>query len=148
MLIQFIEQAPDVFFQNSAFDNAFKASMAALTLVHTDIVFAALELFRLIFTHDCLDTSVPTSSPKFPIYASAIGDVVVKEGYVFVGYLLNGLVGEFPEESTPLVIAIIRSLAMSWPTQLQAWLPLILQQLPTSKGSNEEKQRFLTDMTK
>ncbi|KAF8632582.1 hypothetical protein AX15_001790 [Amanita polypyramis BW_CC] len=147
MLLQFAEQAPDIFFQNSAFENAFKASMAALTLVHTDIVFAALEVFRLIFTHDCLDTSVPASSVKFPVYGLAIRNVVIKEGYVFVGYLLNGLVGDFPEESTPLVTAIVRSLAKSWPTQLQAWLPPILQQLPTSKGSNEEKQRFLTDMT-
>jgi transportin-3 len=148
MLIRFVEHAPDVFFQNAAFENAFKASMVALTLVQTDIVFAALELFRSIFTHDCLDTSVPAALPAFPLYASAIHRVVDKEGYTFLGYILTGLVGDFPEESKPLVASIVRSLAMSWPTQIQAWLPPVLQQLPVSKVPNEEKSNFLTDITR
>jgi transportin-3 len=147
MLLRFAEQAPDVFFQNAAFENAFKASMVALTLVHTDIVFAALELFRLIFTHDCLDTSVPPA-PELHLYASAIHSVVDKEGYTFVGYVLTGLVGDFPEESKPLVASIVRSLAMAWPTQIQVWLRPVLQQLPVSKVPNEEKSAFLTDITR
>ncbi|KIL70937.1 hypothetical protein M378DRAFT_66491 [Amanita muscaria Koide BX008] len=146
MLLQIVDQAPDIFFQSAVLVNAFKASMAALELVHTDVVFATLELFRSIFTHDCLDPSAPSVPPKFPIYALAIRNVVDKEGYILVGYLLNGLVGDFPEESTSLVTSIIRSLAISWPVQLQAWIPPVLQQLPTTKVPNEEKSRFLTDI--
>jgi transportin-3 len=148
MLLRFAEQAPDVFFQTAAFENAFKASMVALTLVHSEIVFAALELFRLIFTHDCLDPSVPPAHPEFRAYASAIHSVVDKEGYAFVGYILTGLVDDFPEESKPLVASIVRSLAMAWPTQIQVWLPPVLQQLPVSKVLNEEKSIFLTDITR
>jgi len=146
MLLQILDHNPDIFFQNPAFENTFTVSMAALDLVHTDIVFAALDLFRSILTHDCLEANPSTAPPKFAMYAATIRPVVSKVGEAFVGYLLNGLLGHFPEESTPLVISIMRSLAMSWPTQLQSWLPPVLQQLPTSKVPIEEKSRFLNDI--
>lgn len=146
MLLQILDQTQDIFFQNPAFENAFTVSMAALDLVHTDILFAALDLFRCILTHDCLEANASTAPPKFAMYAAVIRPVVSKVGEAFVGYLLNGLLGHFPEESAPLVTSIMRSLSMSWPTQLQSWLPPVLQQLPTSKVPNEEKSRFLNDI--
>jgi transportin-3 len=149
MLLQMVDVAPDLFFQSSVFPLAFRASMAALTLVHSDVVFAALDLFRSILTHDCLS---PTYSrpppPKFPIYASIIQAVIEKEGFELVGYLLAGLVGDFPEDSASTVVSIFRVFSALWSSQLVSWLPPIVQQLPTSSVPNQTKNEFLTDVTK
>ena len=149
MLLQMVDLAPDIFFQSPAFPIAFRASMAALTLVHTDIIFASLDLFRVVLTHDCLVPSPSASPPpKFPIFASAIRTVVEKEGFEFVGYLLNGLVGDFPEDSTSVVVSIFRIIAFVWTSQLLSWLPLILQQLPTTSAPNQAKTQFLSEVTR
>lgn len=147
LLLQLLEMAPDIFFQSTAFPLAFRASMAALTLIHSDLLFAALDLFRDILTHDSL---LPTSSQpaKFTAYATAIKAVVEKEGFEFVGYLLSGLVGDFPEDSTSTVVSIFRSLAVLFSSQLLTWLPPLLQQLPTSAAPNEAKERLMIDVTK
>jgi transportin-3 len=71
-----------------------------------------------------------------------------KEGFEFVGCILSGLVGDFPEDSTAVVVTIFRAVALLWSTQLVAWLPPILQQLPPSSTPNQVKQQFLLDVTK
>lgn len=122
--------------------------MAALTIVHTEVIFAALDFFRVTLTHDCLSfTSVPLP-PKFPIYADAIRKVMQTEGYELVGYLLNGLVGNFPEDSTSAVVSIFRVVAAIWTSQLLSWLPPILQQLPNATVPNEAKAQFLSEVTR
>ncbi|KAI0361316.1 ARM repeat-containing protein [Trametes cingulata] len=146
MLLQMIEFTPDVFFPSPAFAVAFRVAMAALTLVHSDIVFAALDLLRTIFSHDCL---VPTSEPpppKFPIYAAAIRPVVEREGQELISLLLSGLVGDFPEEAIGMVVTIFRVLGGLWPTQLRAWLPPAVQQLPSTAAPDQVKSLFLTDI--
>ncbi|KAF8560277.1 ARM repeat-containing protein [Imleria badia] len=146
LLLQLLEMVPDVFFLSSAFPLAFRASMAALTLIHSDLVFAALDLFRNILTHDSL---FPSSShpAKFAVYATTIKNVMEKEGFEFVGYLLSGLVGDFPEDSTSTIVSIFRSLAVLFSSQLLTWLPPVLQHLPTSAASNEVKEQFMIDVT-
>lgn len=146
LLLQLIRMAPDVFFQSSAFPLAFRATMAALTLIHSDLVFASLDLFRDILTHESL---TPSSSPppKFPIYSSAIKAVMEKEGFEFVGYILSGLVGDFPEDSTAVVVTIFRAVALLWSTQLVTWLPPILQQFPVSSTPIQVREQFLLDVT-
>ncbi|KAH7910876.1 armadillo-type protein [Hygrophoropsis aurantiaca] len=146
LLLQLVDVAPDVFFQSPAFPLAFRATMAALTLIHSDLVFASLDLFRSIFTHDSLSPSAP-ASPKFPIYAAAITGVVEKEGYEFVGYLLNGIVADFPEDATSTVVTIFRSISLLWSSQLVSWLPPILQNLPSASAPTQAKQQFLVEVT-
>ncbi|PCH33868.1 ARM repeat-containing protein [Wolfiporia cocos MD-104 SS10] len=148
MLLKMLDYAPDVFFTSIAFPVAFRAAMAALTVVHSDIIFAALELLRNILTHDCL--TPPTAAPpppKFPLYAAAIRPVVQKEGLQLTGYLLAGLVGDFPEESTSMVVTILRVLAGLCQTELLSWLPPVLQQLPSTSAPDLVKTQFLTDMS-
>ncbi|KAJ6575016.1 armadillo-type protein [Mycena capillaripes] len=149
MLTSMVPSAPDIFFPSSAFPLAFQTSMAAMTLVHTDIIFASLDLFLLILTHDCLnpDHSVPTP-PKFPIYTSAIQAVVEKDGFQFLSYLLNGLVGDFPEDSISTVVSIFRAISLIWGSQLLSWLPSILQQLPTSAAPQHAQAQFLSDVSR
>ncbi|GLB36066.1 putative ARM repeat-containing protein [Lyophyllum shimeji] len=147
MLLQLVDHGPDIFFQSPAFPLAFRVAMAALTVVHTDIIFAALDLFRIILTHDCLVPSTTPPPPKFPLYAASIRSVLEKEGYQFVGYLLAGLIGDFPEDSTSAVVSIFRVLSLLWTSQLITWLPTILQQLPGAAAPNDAKTQFLSDVT-
>ncbi|RDB28567.1 Uncharacterized protein C11G11.07 [Hypsizygus marmoreus] len=147
MLLQLVEHAPDIFFESPAFPVAFRASMAALTLIHTDIIFASLDLFRIILTHDCLVPGATVPPPKFPLYAAAIRGVFEKEGFEFLGYLLSGLIGDFPEDSTSAVVSIFRVISFVWSSQLLSWLPAVLQQLPTTAAPNEAKTQFLSDIT-
>lgn len=121
--------------------------MAALTLVHSDIIFRCLDLFRIIITHDCLLPGVP-QPPKFPLYAAVIREVINEEGFAFIGYLLSGLVGEFPEDSTSSVVSIFRVFSALWTAQLLSWLPQVLEQLPTATTPNQAKSQFLTDVTR
>ncbi|KAL0951319.1 hypothetical protein HGRIS_008025 [Hohenbuehelia grisea] len=145
MLLRLLDLMPEIIFQSSSFPLAFRASMAALTLVHTDVVFAALEFFRIIITHDSL--AMPQSSPEFLLFSTSIKTVIEKEGFAFVGYLLTGLVGDFPEDSASAVVSIFRALAAFWSQQLLAWLPSVLQQLPNTTSPAEAKSQFLSDVT-
>lgn len=121
--------------------------MASLTLVHSDIIFGTLDLFRVIFTHDCLQPGVQ-QPPKFPIYAAAIRGVVEKEGFAFVGYLLAGLVGDFPEDSISSVVSVFRVISAIWTAELLSWLPPVLEQLPTATSPNQAKSQFMADVTR
>ncbi|ETW87387.1 hypothetical protein HETIRDRAFT_431738 [Heterobasidion irregulare TC 32-1] len=147
MLLQMADFAPDLFFESSAFPIAFRVALAALTLVQTDIIFASLDLIRVILTHDCLSPTAPTPPPpKFPVYAAAIRQVIDKEGFELVGLLLTGTVGDFPEESTSATITIFRSLSGLWSTEVLSWVPPVLQRLPPSSAPDEAKARFMTDL--
>ncbi|KAI0756727.1 ARM repeat-containing protein [Daedaleopsis nitida] len=148
MLLQMIEYTPDVFFPSPAFAVAFRVAMAALSLVHSDIVFAALDLLRSVLTHDCLAPTSQPPPPKFPIYAAAIGPVVEHEGQELIGYLLAGLVGDFPEESIPMVVTIFRVLSAIWPSLLLAWLPPVVQQLPSVTVPDTIKAAFVSDVNR
>ena len=121
--------------------------MAPLTLVHSDIIFETLDLFRIMFTHDCLLPSVQ-QPPKFSIFATAIHEVVEKEGFAFVGYLLAGLVGDFPEDSIPSVVSVFGVVSALWTEQLLSWLPPVLEQLPTATSPHQAKGQFMTDVTR
>lgn len=148
MLLQMVEFTPDVFFPSPAFAVAFRVAIASLTLVHSDIVFAALDLLRTTLTHDCLAPSTQPPPPKFPIYAAAIQPVVEREGAELTGYLLSGLVGDFPEESIPMVVTIFRVLGAIWPSQLMTWLPPVVQALPSVSIPDVAKAIFVTDINR
>lgn len=151
MLIHTLDYAPDAFFESpESFSIGFKAAMTGLTLIQTDLIFASLDLIRLVLTHDSIlpppaDKPVP---PKFPVYASRIQQVVEKEGYELISYLLSGLTGDFPEDSSSNVITIFRNIAAVWPQQLLSWLPSVLQQLNPATIPDEAKTTFLTETTK
>jgi transportin-3 len=97
-------------------------------------------------THDCLEPQA-ASSPKFSIYAAAINGAVNANGLTLVACILNGLVGDFPEEAIPTIVSILRMFAYIWPTQLLAWLPQALEQLPLQSGPIQAKTQFLSDIS-
>lgn len=147
MLMNMVEFAPDIFFESSAFPAAFRIALAALTLIHTDTVFASLDLIRMILTHDCLAPEpLKHPPPKFPLYASAIHQVIDKEGFELASLLLTGLVGDFPQEAASIVVTLFRVLATLWPTQLKQWAPAILQGIPAVSAPEDAKVRFMKDL--
>ena len=148
MMLQMIEFAPDIFFPSPAFPIAFRVAMGGLSLVYSDITYAAIDLLRSILAHECLAPSSTPPPPKFPIYANAIRPVVEQEGPVLTGYLISGLVGDFPEESIHMVCTIFRVLATLWPSLLLAWLPPAVQPLLSSTAPDAAKAAFIAEMNK
>jgi transportin-3 len=147
MLMNMVEFAPDIFFESSAFPAAFHIALAAITLIHTDTIFASLDLIRMILTHDCLHPDpLKHPPPKFPLYAQAIHQTVEKEGLEFTSLLLAGLVGDFPEETASIIVTLFRVLASLWPVQLQQWAPMVLQGLPMTSAPEDAKLRFMKDL--
>ncbi|KDR84886.1 hypothetical protein GALMADRAFT_53692 [Galerina marginata CBS 339.88] len=147
MLLQFVTLAPDILFVSTSFALAFRCAMTGLTVVHSDIIFAALDLFRSILTHDCMEPVTPATPAKFPIYAASVRDAMNKEGLQFVACILNGLVGDFPEDAASIVVTIFRALVYIWSNQLLTWLPPVLEQLPVTNVPIEAKTQFLRDVT-
>ncbi|KAF8202961.1 armadillo-type protein [Pholiota molesta] len=147
MLLQYVAVLPDILFTSSAFPLIFRCAMTGLTVVHSDIVFASLDLFRSILTHDCMDPVTAATPSKFTVWSAAIGDAMNKEGFQFVGCILNGLVGDFPEDAAATVVSIFRTLVHIWPNQLLTWLPPVLEQLPVASIPNESKASFLQEVT-
>ena len=146
MLLQFVSLAPDILFVSSGFPLAFQAAMTGLTVVHTDIIFAALDFFRVVLTHDCLEPQA-VLPPKFPVYAAAIHDAVSANGLTLVACILNGLVGDFPEEAMPTIVSIFRMIAYIWPTLLLSWLPQVLERLPLQSSPIQAKTQFLSEVS-
>ncbi|KAF8971485.1 armadillo-type protein [Flammula alnicola] len=147
MLLQYVTLAPDVLFTSSAFALAFRCAMTGLTVVHSDIIFASLDFFRSVLTHDCMEPVTVATPPKFAIWSASIRDAMNKEGLQFVACILNGLVGEFPEDSAATVVSIFRSLVYIWANQLLVWLPPVLEQLPVTSVPNVAKAQFLQEVT-
>ncbi|KAI0080303.1 ARM repeat-containing protein [Panus rudis PR-1116 ss-1] len=145
MILQTLDYAPDILFTSPALGVAFRAAMAALTLVQTDAVFAALEIIRSILTHDSLVPS-PTQPPEYATFAANIRPVVEQEGLALCGYVTSGLTGDFPEETTAAVVAIFRPLAALWPNQLVSWMTAVLQQLPSTSVPDQAKSTFVSEM--
>lgn len=147
-LIQLAELAPDIFFESSSFPYAFRASLASLQVVYSDVIFSGLELFRTILGHESLEPPRKGEGhpPKFPVYANIIRQTVEKEGFALLGCLLTGVTGDFPEDSISNVVSIWRALAHDWPTQLITWLPSVLEQMPGTLVTAEAKRQLLTDV--
>ncbi|KAH9487030.1 hypothetical protein JR316_0001096 [Psilocybe cubensis] len=147
MLLQLINLTPDVLFLSPSFALAFHCAMAGLTVVHSDIVFAALDFFRSILSHDCMEPPLPSTSPKYPMYAAVIRDTMSKEGNKFLEYILKGFVGNFPEDAASTVVTIFRSLVAYFPNPLLIWLRDVLLLLPVNSVPNESKAQLLQEVT-
>ncbi|KAJ3574083.1 hypothetical protein NP233_g2008 [Leucocoprinus birnbaumii] len=146
MLLPIVDITPEIFFDHNIFPPVFGASMAGLTVVHSDIVFATLDLFRSIVLHDCLHPEA--RGEQFTQWATVIRGVVREQGYSLTGYLLSGMVGDFPEDSIPNVVGIFRALTTMFPEKMLEWLPDVLQKLPTNSAPAAAKTQFLMDLTK
>ena len=153
LLLQMVDFAPDILFTSPAFPASFGSAVAGSTLVQIDICYLALEFLRVVLTHDAL--SPPTGAggvavvppPKFPIYAQAVRNVFSEQGFNLLGCLLTGFVGDFDEETTSQVVTIVRTISAVWPTEITAWLPSVVERLPSTIPLTV-KEQFLADFNK
>lgn len=148
LLLPLLDRVPDVFFRSSAFPVAFQICMTALTVVQTEVLITALEVVRDILSHDCLSSQprqIPTSD--FPVYAANIQAVIEKDGQAFVACVLNGMIGDFPEDCLSSIIVIFRMLATVFPAQMAAWIQSIAASMPTSASLIPAKEQFVADIT-
>ena len=129
-MLTLLDVTPEILFDATTFPTAFRIAVGSLTLIHSDIVFAALDVVRGVVAADYLDPSISSKLPEAPLYAATIRQVIEAEGSQLTSNLLAGLVGDFPEDAASLVITIFRMLALLWPQQLLAWLPQVLLHLP------------------
>ena len=79
MLLQMIDVNPEIFFSPNIFPSVFGTSLAGLIVVHSDVVFATLELFRAIVMHDCLRPNA--QGEEYTQWANVIQGVVREQGY-------------------------------------------------------------------
>lgn len=140
-----MDLTPDIFFHQNIFPSVFRASLAGLTVVHSDILFAALDLFRAIVMHNCLRPDA--EGPEHTQWATVIRGVIREQGFDLTGYLLSGMIGEFPEDAIANVVSIFRVLTTMFPQEMLQWLPNVLQQLPAVSAPNQAKNQFLLDLT-
>ncbi|KAF9455127.1 ARM repeat-containing protein [Macrolepiota fuliginosa MF-IS2] len=145
MLLPLVDITPNIFFDQNIFPSVFRASLAGLTVVHSDIVFATLDLFRAIIMHECLRPDA--SGTEHTQWATVIRGVVREQGYDLTGYLLSGMIGEFPEDAIANVVSIFRVMTTMFSQEMLQWLPGVLQQLPSASAPNQAKSQFLVDLT-
>ena len=147
MILELFQRRPDILLESPAFPSAIRIAVASLTLVHSEIIFASLDIIRGIIGHDALDPSVRNPPPKFPAYAMAIRQVVETEGPALLLNLLNGLVHDFPEESVSLVVTIFRMLCLLIPQNFLSWFPESVNNVPMGASFTPAKEQLLQDVT-
>jgi transportin-3 len=146
LLLQIVDVTPEIFFNHNIFPAVFGASLAGLTVVHSDIIFATLDLFRAIMMNDCLRPEA--QGEEYTQWATVIRGVVREQGYALTGYLLSGMIGDFPDDAIANVVSILRVVTTMFSDKMLEWLPDVLQQLPATSAPAAAKSQFLADLTR
>ena len=139
-----LDFTPEIFVASLGLETAFLNCLVAMRLVHTDIIFAALDFLGVLLR--------PAKIPKAPgdvadqaSYTLRINEVFAAHGFQLLNHLLDGMLGNFHEESLANVIFLIRCVAEEWPSQFAGWLPSLMEALPTSLCSPQLKSKFMND---
>ncbi|KAL9941135.1 hypothetical protein V8E36_000623 [Tilletia maclaganii] len=165
---------PKLIYLSPVFPDAFRISVAALTIYRHEVVDTALTFIREVVGHDALsmipNTSAPGTSltPVYPNPAliSAVGpvsqetnpqevaaiannirSVIQEQGFQLCSLLLNGLTSHFSPDCLPLAVSVIRVLSSLFPTEMAAWIPAAAESLPTRTVSVAERQKFVESYT-
>ena len=76
-------------------------------------------------------------------YAAAIRHVVGQQGFQLASVLLNGLVTQFSPEVMPVVVTTLKVLSGGFAGEMVAWVPAIVEQLPTGYVPEKDKDAFV-----
>jgi transportin-3 len=136
--------APGILFDSPGLDTAVACCLVALKLIHTDIIFSSLNFLTAI-----LEPAKPLqfqngTATRFPNFIR-VNEVFVANGFQLMGSLLDGLLGNFPEESLSTVISLFRHVADQWPAEFAGWLPPLMQGLPGNLCTEQMKTKFVED---
>lgn len=156
-----LNNVPSMLLLSPQFPQVFRAALAALTLLKTEIVGTTLDLVLGIVGHDSLMMPVTTSQPGTPLgatgalnadgtpsmddmasYAAAIRHTVGQQGFQLASVLLNGLVTQFSPEVMPVAITTLKVLSSGFAGEMVAWVPGIVEQLPSNYVPDKDKVAF------
>jgi len=131
--------SPEIFYSASGLNTAVSMCIVGLKMIHTDIIFASLDLLDIVFR--------PVKSPKGPDSGqNAYVDAAFSTfGFQVLGNLLDGLIGNLPEETLSTVIAIFRCAAERWSTEFVNWLPNLMQGLNGYSCTEEIRLKFMNE---
>lgn len=156
-----LNNVPSMLLLSPQFAQVFRATLAALTLLKTEIVGTALDLMLGMVGHDSLMMPVTASQPGTPLaapgalnadgtpsmddmgsYAAAIRHVIGQQGFQLASVLLNGLATQFSPEVMPVAITTLKVLSSGFAGEMVAWVPGIVEQLPTNYVPDKDKIAF------
>ncbi|TKY86824.1 hypothetical protein EX895_004465 [Sporisorium graminicola] len=157
-----LNNAPSMLLLSPQLPQVFRAALAALTLLKTETVATALDFVLGIVGHDALMMPVTASQPGTPLaargglnadgtpsmdelahYAAAIRHLVGQQGFQLASVLLNGLVTQFNPDVMQVATTTLKVLSAGFPGEMGAWVPGIVEQLPTSYVPDAAKETFL-----
>jgi len=134
-----LDYSPQSFYASAGFETTILTCLVAMTMIHSDIVFASLDLIRTILSSDVFNDPRGSASPN----SMRVREILTTLGFQLVGTLLTGLTGNFPEEAISVVTLIFQQTAILWPSEMLNWLPTVLISIPPSSCPQEAKSEFL-----
>lgn len=129
LLLELLPLLSDRLISSPAFTASFKLCLAALSLPSNEIVMTSLDFIQTLL-------GLPPSAQ--------LGATLTECGQDLLALILGGLVTGYPEDSTGMVVSILRTLAGLFPQLVVEALPTIVDRLPSSSVPAVEKQAFLT----
>lgn len=157
-----LHSAPAILLLSPQFAQVFRAALAALTLLKPETVSTALDFVLGVVGHDALMMPVTGSQPGTPLaaanaqgsdgtpsmddmssFAAAIRHVVGQQGFQLASVLLNGLVTQYSPDVVPVANTTLKVLSAGFAQEMAAWVPGIVEQLPTSYVPEKDKEAFL-----
>lgn len=129
LLLELLPLLAERLITSPAFTASFKLCLAALSLPSNEIVMTALDFIQTLL-----------GLPPSPQLAATLTEC----GPDLLSLVLVGLVTGYPEDSTGLVVGILRTMAGMFPQLVVDALPTIVDRLPASSVPPVEKQAFLT----
>lgn len=112
-----------------AFTPSFNLCLAALSLPSTEIIMTSLDFIQTLLSSQM---SAPLST------------TLTECGPDLLSLTLTGLVTGYPEDSTNMIVGILRTMAGLFPQLVVEALPSIVDRLPPASVPPVEKQNFLT----
>jgi hypothetical protein len=129
LLLELLPLLSNRLISSPAFTASFKLCLAALSLPSNEIVMTSLDFIQTLL-------DLPPSAQ--------LGATLTECGQDLLALVLGGLVTGYPEDSTGMVVGILRTLAGLFPQLVVEALPTIVDRLPASSVPAVEKQAFLT----
>jgi hypothetical protein len=136
-----IDYAPETLMSSPGLETAFLNCLVAMKLVHTDIIVSALDFLFVV-----LKLTRPQDHQSS--YTLRVNEIFTVHGFQLLNQLLEGMLGNFHEESLSTVIALFRCIAEQWPSELSGWLPSLMDALPGNSCSQQLKSKFIADCTR
>ena len=132
-----IQTAPALLFGSASFSHSYAIAIQALCALSPSLVGIATDVVRAI-----VEYAREAPAPDHTL-VQTIRVVVGERGSDTVRTILLGLVTHFPPENMPVVVAIMRTLALDYPHELTTWTISAAQMLPLEAVPDADRTKFI-----